>query len=252
MRILDNIIALRIIYLLTMPFEKTEAFKLGLIDKDGRALKPAKTSQEKNASSMLHHMVWNVKRIFALAPGGSSRIASLAAAYLLIKESYEQKMDLDQATTHFNENIDRVWGLPYEEKELVEDALVFLLSEDAPANAVGDGSAVSTNTSAIKRARKFAEFSVDHDTFGKFKNGKAKFRKWATYLNLEDESHKKIYDFATKNHRGIIVLKSPDGVLKGIRYSRRGSGNWANISRKPKEIVESIMYSELDVEEMIL
>lgn len=86
----------------------------------------------------------------------------------------------------------------------------------------------------MNRRRKFAEFSVDDDTFGKFKNGKSKYRKWSNYLNMEDTSHKQIYDFARANPRGIIVLKDSKGTMKGIRFSRKGSGNWANIKRKPK------------------
>lgn len=251
MKIVDSIIALRIIYLLTVPFDQTEAFKLGLIDQAGGQLKKAVTAEEKDATSMLHRLVWNIKKVFALVPGGKTRLGSLAAAYMLVRESYEQKHTEEQALRHFNENFNRVWGLPFEEKEWVTDALS-VLDEDAPANATGV--AVSTDQPAIKakKGKKFAEFTVDDDTFGKFKNGKAKFRRWSNYLNLEDSSHKEIYDFAKKNHDGIIVLKDSKGTMKGIRYSRRGSGNWANISRKPKFVMESVMEDDTIITEIKL
>ncbi len=251
MKIIDNLIALRIIYLLTVPFDKTDAFKLGLIDANGSKLKDADTAEEKNATSMLHRLVWNIKKVFALVPGGKTRLGSLTAAYLLVRESYENKFSEEQALRYFTENFDRVWNMPFEEREFVEDALSTLL-EDSPVNATGD--AVSTNIQTIRKGRKFAEFQVDDDTFGKFKNGKAKFRRWDNYLNLNDDTHKQVYDFAKKNPHGIIVLKDSTGAMKGIRYSRRGSGNWANIKRNPRQIVESLdsLYINMSIDNFTL
>lgn len=242
-RIIDNVIALRIIYLLVQPFEQTDAFKLGLIDASGNKLKKAETREEKKSTSMLHRLVWNLKRIINMAPGGSTRIGSMVAAYTLVKEAYESNITVDDSTKYFTENFDRVWNLPFGERDLVEDAFSVLL-EDAPANSTA---AVSTDVPVVRRPRKFAEFDVSDDVFDKFKNGKAKFRRWATYLNLEDVEQKKIYDFAKKNPRGIIVLKNSAGSIKGIRYSRKGSGNWANINRSPKELAESLVYDTIDV-----
>lgn len=246
-RIIDNVIALRIIYLLVQPFEQTDAFKLGLIDANGNKLKKATTPEEKKSTSMLHRLVWNLKRIINMAPGGSSRIGSMVAAYILVKEAYEQDIPESASTEFFNENFDRVWNLPFEERELVEDAFSVLL-EDAPVNSTGP--AVSTDVSTIKKPRKFAEFQVDDEVFAKFKNGKAKFRKWSEYLNLEDATQKQIYDFARKQPRGIIVLKNSTGDLRGIRYSRKGSGNWANLKRTPKQLAESMLYNMIEVDDV--
>jgi hypothetical protein len=79
-KIIDNLIALRIIYLLTVPFDKTDAYKNGLIDANGNKLKDAETPEEKNSTSMLHRLCWNIKKVFALVPGGKTRLGSLAAA----------------------------------------------------------------------------------------------------------------------------------------------------------------------------
>jgi hypothetical protein len=219
------------------------------MDANGNKLKKAQSPEEKNATSMLHRLVWNLKRVINLAPGGSTRIGSLTAAYLLVRESYEEGISEEDSERYFTENFDRFWNLPFEEREIVEDAFSTLLNleEDAPANA--SGAAVSTDQPAIKRTRKFAEFQVDDDTFSKFKNGKAKFRRWNQYLNLEDSSHRDIYDFARKNHRGIIVLKDSTGQMKGIRYSRKGSGNWASLKRKPKELAEAVVFNQIEVGE---
>ena len=42
-KIVDSIIALRVLWILITPIENTEAFKLGLIDKYGKTVLKAKT-----------------------------------------------------------------------------------------------------------------------------------------------------------------------------------------------------------------
>lgn len=247
-KIVDSLLALRIIYLLTVPIEDTDAYKLGLIDANGGNLKKAKTPEERKATSMLHRLVWNIKKVFNLVPGGKTRLGSLAAAYLLVKESVENGHTEAEALRHFNENFDRLWGIPFAGKEIVEDAFEALM-EDAPGNVAGAGVSTDTPMKSPNRAkivRRFAEFTVDDETFNKFKKGKAKYRKWADYLNLEDSSQKQIYDFAKRNPAGIIVLKDSKGTLKGIRYSRNGSGNWANIKRK--SLTESTNLIQIDID----
>ena len=85
-RAADLVYTFRFLTLLVTPFEKTEAFKLGLLDAKGKKLKKAKTSEEKDAYTPFHRLVFNVKRLMEKVPGGSSSIASYAAALYLIKE----------------------------------------------------------------------------------------------------------------------------------------------------------------------
>ena len=75
--------------ILTTPWEKSEAFKLGIVDDDGKILKKKrtlKTSEEKEAYTMMHRLVWKLKRLMEKIPFGKSRLASYAAALWLIKE----------------------------------------------------------------------------------------------------------------------------------------------------------------------
>jgi hypothetical protein len=56
-RAIDLLITYRLIKLLTTPFEQQDAFKLGIIDKDGKVLRKAKalkTSEEKDSYTLLH------------------------------------------------------------------------------------------------------------------------------------------------------------------------------------------------------
>lgn len=89
-RAIDLLITYRVIKLLVTPFENQEAYKYGIIDKDGKVLRKAKdlkTSQEKDSYTLLHRFVFNLKRLVGLIPGGKSKLGSYAAALgLLLKE----------------------------------------------------------------------------------------------------------------------------------------------------------------------
>ena len=90
-RALDTIITFRVLKLLTTKWEDHAAFKEGLIDAKGKRLKKVKvkTKDQKNAYTFLHRLVFNLKRIIGLLPGGKTRLASYAAALFLIKEHCE-------------------------------------------------------------------------------------------------------------------------------------------------------------------
>lgn len=89
-RAADYAYAIRFITLLTTPWEKTKAFQLGLIDKDGKRLKDEKVDndEKKSAYTLFIRLVFNIKRLIQKAPGGGSVLGSLAAGLLLIKENY--------------------------------------------------------------------------------------------------------------------------------------------------------------------
>ena len=90
-RAIDLLITYRIIKLLTTPFEKQEAYRLGIIDKNGKVLrktKQLKTGKERDAYTILHRFVFNLKRLINLVPGGKSKLGTYAAALgLLLKEN---------------------------------------------------------------------------------------------------------------------------------------------------------------------
>lgn len=91
-RFVDNVIAYRILSMLVKNFNDTQAYKLGIIDDKGKVLKKAsqlKTSQERDAYTYLHRLVFNMKRIINRLPGGESKLKSMVTALFLIKEYYE-------------------------------------------------------------------------------------------------------------------------------------------------------------------
>ena len=65
-RAVDLLITYRIMKLLVTPFDKQEAFKYGIIDKEGKVLRPFRTiskTAEKQSYTILHRFVFNLKRI---------------------------------------------------------------------------------------------------------------------------------------------------------------------------------------------
>lgn len=91
----DLFVLYRIIRDLTTPFEETKAFELGLINKDGKRLKKAKTSDEKKAMGFYERFVFNIKRLMGKV-GLQSRLATFAAALFLLKEASRDEIPSDE------------------------------------------------------------------------------------------------------------------------------------------------------------
>ena len=104
--------------ILTTPWEKSEAFKLGIVDDNGKILKKKrvlKTAEEKEAYTMMHRLVWKLKRLMEKVPFGKTRLASYAAALWLIKE----ENDFDGTDNELQESF-----LSFLETEWENDALI--------------------------------------------------------------------------------------------------------------------------------
>lgn len=87
--IVDLFLVYQFIRRLATPFKEWEAYKLGIIDENGKILKKRKdllTVKERQAFGVFDLMILNLKKLLAKVPGGSSRLASYAAALYLIRE----------------------------------------------------------------------------------------------------------------------------------------------------------------------
>jgi hypothetical protein len=74
-----------------------------------------------------------------------------------------------------------------------------------------------TPSDVISKRQTWKMFEVTNETFVKFKPGSSVFEQWSTYLNLENESEKSIYEYAKTNKNYTIVLKNrKNGSLKSI------------------------------------
>jgi len=85
----DLFMTYKFIRLLTTKWNKTEAFKTGVIDDKGKLLVKGKdqTEKQKKSYQLFDKLVFNLKRILEKVPFGKSQIASYAAALFLLKEN---------------------------------------------------------------------------------------------------------------------------------------------------------------------
>jgi hypothetical protein len=108
-KVVDIYVLYRIIKDLSTPIEETDAFKFGLIDKNGKRLRDdkgvtikAKTKKEKAADSYYHRFIRNIKKLMSKV-GLGSKVATFAAALFLLKEHVEQRQ-LIQGDSFEDEN----------------------------------------------------------------------------------------------------------------------------------------------------
>ena len=105
-RAIDLFVTYRFIKLLVTPFDKQEAFKLGIIDKDGNRIipqqkgfskktkaAPLETVEEKEAYTILHKLIFNIKKLFNKVPGLRTKVGTYAAALYLLKDTFKESVD---------------------------------------------------------------------------------------------------------------------------------------------------------------
>ena len=101
-RAIDLFVTYRFLKLLTTPFEKTDAFKLGIIDEKGNRIKKPKstrpavdltTTELKNSYTILHKLVFNIKKIFDKVPGLRTKVGTYAAALFLLKDTFKESVE---------------------------------------------------------------------------------------------------------------------------------------------------------------
>ena len=146
-RFVDSVITYRILRLLTTPFKDTDAYKLGIIDSKGKELKrmsQLNTVKARDAYSILHRLVFRLKKIIEKVPLQNKKLVSYAAALALIKENLDvqhepielESLFFDKISTNLIEEITII-------KQHLEEGntLTFkqYLEEDVPANNAGGG-----------------------------------------------------------------------------------------------------------------
>ena len=91
-RAVDLFVTYRFLKLLVTPWKKQEAYKLGIIDKDGKTLiksKDFEREDQRTAFTLLHRLVFNLKRIMMKIPFVRSQLGTYATALFLLKEHYK-------------------------------------------------------------------------------------------------------------------------------------------------------------------
>lgn len=152
-RIIDNLIAYKILKMLVTNFTDTEAFKLGIIDAKGKNLRKANTlttTEEKDAYTFLNRLVFNMKKIINKLPGGENKTKSLVAGLWLVKETYESG---SRSTAMMQEKFDKLVTMLDNKVSLVEEEILVnkFLSEEGEGAMNVTGAAVSTDEPKIDK-----------------------------------------------------------------------------------------------------
>ena len=100
-RAIDLFVTYRFIKLLVTPFKDTDAYKLGIIDENGLRMKEPgtdkatilRTTKEKDSYTILHKLVFNIKKIFQKVPGLRTKVGTYAAALFLLKDTLREHVD---------------------------------------------------------------------------------------------------------------------------------------------------------------
>ena len=101
-RAIDLFVTYRFLRLLTTPFEKTDAYKFGIIDIKGNRIRKPKstqpavelaTSELKNSYTILHKLVFNIKKLFGKVPGLRTKTGTYAAALFLLKDTFKEHVE---------------------------------------------------------------------------------------------------------------------------------------------------------------
>ena len=231
---------------LTTPFEKTKAFELGIIDKNGKVLKKRsqlKSAEEKEAYTMTDTLIFNLKKILAKVPGGRTRFATFAAALFLLKEdhTYRHYSDMSFLTEEFYKfmKLDESKNeIEYLSEEITKrsDYLEELSAGGGGIAGIGvehpskPGQAEPPGKSKIKKGR-FAgrdTFIVDPNIFMKARFGKKKYHRYENYVG-NDETGLAIRDYGRKYPKEPIILQdSMTGAMLYLRYGRDHALNQSN------------------------
>ena len=136
----DIFVAYKFIKILATPWKKTDAYKLGIIDAKGGLLKKRKdlkTGDEKKAYTIVHTLIWNLKRLLDKLPPTKTKLGSFAVALWLLKE---KKVKIKEST--FEDII-------LQNSSVNDEFVGLLMSESAIAVKVSVGEHTATESTSI-------------------------------------------------------------------------------------------------------
>jgi hypothetical protein len=144
--ILDLYLVYQFLRRLTTPFEEWDAYKLGIIDKNGNIIKKKDqrtTRDEKDAFLTFDLMILKLKKLLEKIPGGQSKLASYAAALWLIREwnhfSDSSTLTEDISEESLDESIVLFHDMYINYTILSEDVNQKVDEDGAPTMNVGSG-----------------------------------------------------------------------------------------------------------------
>ena len=95
-RAIDLFVAYRFLRILTTPWDEQPAYEHGIIDKDGKRLRKSnelQTTDEKSSFTLLHRLIFNLKRILHKIPGVKTKLGTYATALFLLKQHFADQVE---------------------------------------------------------------------------------------------------------------------------------------------------------------
>tara|TARA_B100000424_G_scaffold232791_1_gene195763 strand:+ start:1108 stop:1791 length:684 start_codon:yes stop_codon:yes gene_type:complete len=221
---IDYYLAYQFVKKLSTPFKDTEAYKLGIIDEKGKVLKKRSqlSSKERDSYKLMDTLIFNLKKFLEKLPGGKSKIGSLAAALMLIKEerTIEEILNDDNLENKLSEFINS------------QECYDLLLEYESPINKYikeSGPTVVTTGQAGLDKnppgPRKFAGarvFKVPTSTFLKARMGKKKYEPYRKILG-EIENGEEIRQYGRKYYKEPIILEDErTGAMCYLRYGKKG------------------------------
>ena len=123
-RVIDAVIAYRVLKLLVTPFNKTKAFEYGIIDDKGKVLKKSKdikAPKERTAYTLLIRFVFNLKKLLGKVGIRGPIGTAAAAALAFFKEQNGENLEVEKVVYNylkeqgFEFQIDENYGEPLNE-----------------------------------------------------------------------------------------------------------------------------------------
>ena len=254
----DLLYAYQFLRRLVMPFDKTDAFKLGIIDKNGINLIPRKdftTDEQKNAYTYFDVMIFNLKKLLGKIPGGKTQLASFVASLLLLREEKNRTFQFMQTNnfslleTAYSKLYSEIFESRRQYSQIINEMNMMLNEEMATADLPTLQIPTSTVSALRKKQKKDAEasmlrrtplpeeveeedpriekhgqiwiFHVDPKTFQTAKAGKGRYERYSRYVG-EADLGEDIRSYAVSNPKLPVILKcDKTGQLAFLKYGSK-------------------------------
>lgn len=233
-KLADTYYTYKFLRLLTTKWEDLDAFKLGLIDKEGkRTEKEPKTEEEKSSYTYFHRLVFKLKRLVDKVPFGKSSIAKYATAVFLLKE--ELGIDIEYPLYTFLETNQPNFEYPTHNTDLVlresnpnkyirifehDFKLVnneLVLVEDFSTGGVDMSSSSTSKKTEDETFGGHKVFQCDTETMNNCRLGKTPYARYSKFVG-NSELGNSIKEYCLKNPKKSVILKdSKSGSMLFLR-----------------------------------
>jgi len=223
--LLDSYLLYQFLRRLVVPFTDLDAYKFGLIDKDGKRLRKPQTKEERDSDRPFDRLVLNLKRIMALIPPGRTYLGTVAMALFLLREQDHALFWLTRPMG-LQEALDRIMVSLSDNSTPVPAVILEMLAEDAPTNAAGRGQVAGIGVGPQGEPGVFAGhkvFDVDPNKYYKARMGKKKYSNYRHWVS--EDAGAEVTDYATKNpDKGIILRNNTTGAMMFLRRPKFTQG----------------------------